>query len=228
MPNWYYYMSFSWSGKSTQPELIEICSNTFSQYCSSNQSCAVLIGVHSRSLTLSSRFRLKIVTDRIKLTSMKPVKGTIAKAGDYQYYYFSNNVTVISPTAYWEFLVSASILSQEGDVDLFVSAIDARNPTSEDYDFASQNNGPEDIVISSNNTQFFDKANYELSNGIVFVVGVKAMTSNVTFSLLMAGPRKFNFSYTEINITTPLSATFLNATKKRNASGTSNSYRWFN
>jgi hypothetical protein len=60
------------------------------------------------------------------------------------------------------------------------------------------------------------------------VVGVKALTSNVTYSLLMAGPRKFNFSYTELNITSPISATFLNATKKRNASATSSSYRWFN
>jgi hypothetical protein len=83
---------------------------------------------------------------------MKPVKGVLANAGDYQYYYFTNNITVFTPSAYWEFLISASILSQGGDVDLFVSAIDARNPTSDDYDFASQNNGPEDIVISSNNT----------------------------------------------------------------------------
>lgn len=91
---------------------------------------------------------------------MKPVQGTLANAGDYKYFYFSNNITVFSPSAYWEYLVSASILSQGGDVDLFVSAIDARSPTSDDYDFASQNNGPDDIVISPNSTQLFNEANY--------------------------------------------------------------------
>jgi len=63
--------------------------------------------------------------------------GSMKKAGDYDYYYFTNNITVFNKTAEWEFVTSVSVLNQGGDVDLFVSALDARIPSSSDYDFAS-------------------------------------------------------------------------------------------
>lgn len=99
-------------------------------------------------------------------------------------------------------MTSLSVLSAGGDVDLFISALDARNPSSHDYDFASQNQGPDDIIISANSS-FFAKNNYNVQNGMVFIVGVKAITDNVTYSLIIAGPNRFNFSYTELNMTTP-------------------------
>jgi hypothetical protein len=97
----------------------------------------VLIGIHSKDLFLSSRYRLKVITDKVKLKNLQPVADTITNAGDYKYYYFTNNVTVINPNANWEFIVSLSVTSALGDADLFISAIDGRNPNSEDYDFAS-------------------------------------------------------------------------------------------
>jgi hypothetical protein len=73
---------------------------------------------------------------------------------------------------------------------LFVSAIDGRYPVSDDYDFTSNNVGPDDIYINSYST-FFDDAGYNKTNGILFVVGVKALTPGVSYTLVMQGPNKF-------------------------------------
>ena len=56
-----------------------------------------------------------------------------------------------NPQAVWEYIVAASVDSRSSmaDVDLYVSAIDARRPTSEDYDFKSDNLGADDIILRS-------------------------------------------------------------------------------
>jgi hypothetical protein len=73
------------------------------------------------------------------------------------------------------------------DVDLYVSILDGRFPVSEDYDFASENMGADSVFINSTNS-FFDDAGYNKSNGILFMVGVKALTDGVNFTLMMSGP----------------------------------------
>lgn len=72
---------------------------------------------------------------------------------------------------------------------MYVSALDGRYPVSGDYDFASENLGADDIYINSLDG-FFDDAGYNKSNGILFMVGVKAITPNVTYTLMMTGPTK--------------------------------------
>jgi hypothetical protein len=34
---------------------------------------------------------------------------TIAKAGDYKFYWFSSNASVSNPSAYWEYLVTVAL-----------------------------------------------------------------------------------------------------------------------
>jgi hypothetical protein len=70
-----------------------------------------------------------------------------------------------------------------------VTTLDGRYPISEDYDFASENLGPDDIYISSQSS-FFNESGYNLTNGILFMVGVKANTPNATYTLMMTGPNK--------------------------------------
>lgn len=70
-----------------------------------------------------------------------------------------------------------------------MSVLDGRYPVTEDYDFASENLGADDIYINSQDS-FFDAAGYDKRNGIVFMVGVKAITANVTYTLMMTGPTK--------------------------------------
>lgn len=51
---------------------------------------------------------------------------------------------------------------------------------------------------------------------MLFIVGVKALTNNVTYSLLIAGPKKFNFTYSELNMTTPIAGSFNTLAKRSN------------
>lgn len=65
--------------------------------------------------------------------------------------------------------------------------LDARYPISEDYDFKSDNLGSDSITITSDDP-IWARNNYNKSVGITFVVGVKAMSSNVNFTMVMLGP----------------------------------------
>jgi hypothetical protein len=69
--------------------------------------------------------------------------------GDYKYYWFSSNSSVINPNAYWEYVITTSPTNSQMDVDLFVSVIDARLPTSADFDFKSDNFGADEVFIRS-------------------------------------------------------------------------------
>ena len=80
-----------------------------------------------------------------------------------------------------------SVYEDGQDADLFMSVLDGRFPVSNDYDFASTNLGPDNIIINSNST-FFSNQGYNKSNGILIMVGVKAITSNVSYTLMMQGP----------------------------------------
>jgi hypothetical protein len=66
--------------------------------------------------------------------------------------------------------------------------MDGRLPIDTDYNWASDNLGADDVYI--NNTDLFWKENSEFnsSNGILFVVGVKALVDNASYSLMMNGP----------------------------------------
>jgi hypothetical protein len=45
------------------------------------------------------------------------------------------------------------------DVDIYVSATDARQPSSEDFDFKSDNLGADEVFIRSNDS-FWDRSGY--------------------------------------------------------------------
>ena len=53
-------------------------------------------------------------------------------------------------------------------------------PTDADFDFTSNNIGPDNLVVSANDT-FFSSRGYNTSYGVMFVVGVKALTDNVNY-----------------------------------------------
>lgn len=131
-------------------------------------------------------FRIKAFTSRNKLEPMKPVVGTIALAGQYKYYWFTNNATVMNSKAYWEYNIGAGVTNQNYDVDLYVSMVDGRNPVDFDFDISSNNVGPDNVVASANDT-FFQQKGYNTSFGVMMVVGVKALTNNANFQLIMYG-----------------------------------------
>jgi hypothetical protein len=81
------------------------------------------------------------------------------------------------------------------DVDIYVSVTDARQPSSEDFDFKSDNLGADEVFIRSTDS-FWERSGYLKQHGIVYVVAVKAITDNATFTLMMAGPQKFEQNFT--------------------------------
>lgn len=87
----------------------------------------------------------------------------------------------------WEFVVAVGLADTTSDVDLFVTMFDGRFPTSNDYDFASTNQGADDILIKYNDP-FFTSSNYNTSNGMLFMIGVKALTPNSNYTIIMNGP----------------------------------------
>jgi len=63
---------------------------------------------------------------------------------------------------------------------------------------------------------------------MVFIVAVKAMTDNVTYSIVVSGPKKFNFTFTDLNMTTPIVSNFTNITLRKNVLTVSKTYRLYN
>jgi hypothetical protein len=148
-----------------------------------------MLGVLGLTPDVTANFRILVHRERNKLQDRNPVRGFISEVGKYDYYWFTSNYSLTFPRDMWEFTITTSVDRDGQDVDLYVSALDGRFPTSDDYDFASDNLGPDDIYINSNNA-FFEEAGYNRTNGFLFVVGVKALTPNASYTLMMTGPVK--------------------------------------
>lgn len=174
---------------STQPEIIEICPRTFDTQCSTD-SCVLVLGIMGLTKNKNSNYRLTAYNSANKLQDRVPIQDTIASAGDYKYYWFSSNASVANSSAYWEYLVTVALQSSQMDVDIYMSVTDARQPTSGDFDFKSDNLGADEIFIRSTDI-FWDRTGYFKQFGIVYVIAVKAVTDNASFTLMMAGPQKF-------------------------------------
>jgi hypothetical protein len=86
---------------STQPEIIEICPNTYSYLCSANVSCVLVIGVIGNTPNMTSHFRLIAYDQSNKLYDKSPIQGNLVNVGDYDYYWFSSNSSYITPSFNW-------------------------------------------------------------------------------------------------------------------------------
>ena len=56
-----------------------------------------------------------------------------------------------------------------------------------DYDWHSDNVGPDDVYITDKDT-FFSARNYNTSKGILFVVAIQSLNDDTKYSIMMAGP----------------------------------------
>lgn len=198
LDNWTYpklssYNTYSSNLDSDSPEIIELCSKVFTEKCG-NTSCILMIGVLGLSKNMTSNYRLIYFEGQKKLTDKTPIKGTLQNVGDYDYYWFSSNSSVKNASAYWEYVVAVNVEASGQDVDLFVSVLDGRYPIDSDYDFYSDNQGPDDIYISSTDN-IWTQNSYNKSHGVLFVVGVKALTANANYTLVMIGPNTLNTNF---------------------------------
>src|SRR5438105_10609343 len=102
--------------------------------------------------------------------------------------------------------------------------MDGRPPTSDDYDWFSNNVGPDDVYITNTDSMFSLK-NWNTSNGVLFMVGVKALTDNATYSLMMSGPYRYTVQLFDLNTTLMHTKTFTNTTL---ATNNTHVYKFFN
>lgn len=133
-----------------------------------------MLGVLGLTRNMASNFRIMVQRQQNKLYDRSPIVDAINVTGQYKYYWFTSNVTVSTPNVFWEYQITASPLDQGKDVDVYVSILDGRFPVAEDYDFASENMGADSVYINSRSS-FFDDSGYNKTNGILFVVGVRAL-----------------------------------------------------
>ena len=85
------------------------------------------------------------------------------------------------------------------DFDLYVSVMDGRYPTEDDYDYKSTNLGADSILISSEDAllQHTNEDSWDPSKGMVVVIGVKSLQDEeAEFSLVMNGPDKVRYQIT--------------------------------
>jgi hypothetical protein len=118
-----------------------------------------------------------------------PISGLIVNQGDYDYYWFVSNLSTTNASAIWSYTLSLGLAQDGQDADLFVSVIDGRFPVDSDFDFSSSMLGPDNLVISSTDL-FWNISGYNKSDGVLFIVGIKAITPNVSYTLLMQGPTR--------------------------------------
>ena len=78
-----------------------------------------------------------------------------------------------------------------------MTAMDGRLPHESDYDWASTNMGPDSLFVN-NEDSFFPNNDWDTSNGIIFVIGVKALSDNVEYSIMMSGPSKYTREVKEL------------------------------
>jgi CO dehydrogenase/acetyl-CoA synthase delta subunit len=111
-----------------------------------NDDCSIVFGIENTN-TDPTKFRIKGLKGDTMLQDSKPVQGTINVPGEYEYYWFVSLEAKENDGAYWQHSIALQIDSLGGDADLYVSVMDGRDPTSEDYDFKSENAGADTIIV---------------------------------------------------------------------------------
>ena len=149
------------TGKNTWPEIIEPCQAEMELQCGDSGTCALVVGVAGLTADTESSYRLKGFYGTNKLYVDEPVvKEVFGRVGDkFDYYWFVITDAVNDPMAQFEYQVSVSATGNSNP-DLFVSLLDGRSPSENDYDFASTMEGADSIRIASNDT-FWSERGWE-------------------------------------------------------------------
>lgn len=91
-----------------------------------------------------------------------------------KYYWFVSTRGMTE--AEWSHEIGLGIFALEGDIDLYVSVMDGRFPTPDDFDYSSELLGADYVTISSTDP-IFDMSHpntYNASVGVVVVIGVQS------------------------------------------------------
>lgn len=119
----------------------------------------------------------------------KPIKKQVPVEREekdaFDYFWFVINDTVAEPDAYFNYQISVASPSDQ-DPDLYVSVMDGRWPTQDDFDFKSSLNGADSVQISSSDS-FWQNNGWSHQAGVVVVVGVRQKTAG-DYTLVLTSP----------------------------------------
>ena len=175
--------------------MIDICQEKLKQACNvTGADCSLLISVYGESQA-ESLARLRVFNGTNKLGLDNPINGRLAGKGSYKYYWFLSTAALdaTEAEAYWQHTIALGIKTQNADFDLYVSVMDGRYPTADDFDFQSTNFGADSVHLSSEDEMFrhTNPDSWDPSVGMVVVVGVLALQEEeAEFSLLVNGPNR--------------------------------------
>ena len=111
--------------------------------------------------------------------------------GNFTYFWFySDGAKKLNNT--WQHTVALGVETIGADFDLYVTVMDGRYPTENDYDFKSTNKGadvvfitPESPILAHSTENSYDPA----ASGLLIMVGVRALQNEeADFSLYVNGP----------------------------------------
>ena len=174
-----------------QPEIINMSKRRMKDACSDN--CAILINVRGESELWDSHFRVKVFNGTNRLYPNEAIEGSLLQANEYKYYWFISTAAMAATTEFpnWLHEIGLGIKTPGMDVDMYVSVMDGRFPTEEDYDYKSVNLGSDWVTISNNDTMMQNENSHSWNPrvGMVVVVGVKAQYNGASsYSLVLRGP----------------------------------------
>jgi hypothetical protein len=137
----------------------------------------------------------------------------------------------LNGAAEWAFNIGLGIQSVDGDADLYVTVMDGRYPTEQDFDYYSDMIGTDNVKISSEDSIFNQSPSphhWDDEIGVMIVIGVLAYTDNVDYSVSVKGPQEPKFNFTDININEPNIYDLAYNTSRTNEEPHTYIYRFFN
>jgi hypothetical protein len=144
--------------------------------CQGKRGCALIVGVSGLGPAMSS-FRLTGFYGQNKLLLDTPVKNSqqFVQYKDHymHYFWFVIRDAALAGNSRANFHYQVSVATQlKSDPDLYVSLMDGRYPTIDDYDIASTMTGADSLEISSDLSIWAERG-WDPAAGIPVVVGVK-------------------------------------------------------
>ena len=130
---------------------------------------------------------------------------TVYKNFEMHYYWFTINDTVADATASFDYQVSVGTKPGHNP-DLFVTLMDGRWPTLNDYDLRSTVQGADSVRIASD-MPIWTEHGWNTSSGVVVVVGVKVANSATPYDLILTSNATMPREIERINIDQSLTVT---------------------
>lgn len=158
-------------------EVVEVCKEKLVESCEGGTGCALLVGVVGMEDKLAS-YRLKGFYGRNKLYLDEPRRVNSSRTrseGDYfDYYWFVISEAAVTDGAPFQYQVSVGSSDGSGDPDLYISLMDGRFPTEDDFDLVSNQAGADSVRIESyENSTMWKSRGWDPNAGVVVVVGVR-------------------------------------------------------